>query len=108
MRILLVFKFIVITLLLIVSYNSCAQNIDPTKPLSTSNLTQEAEKKRGLVLETIIYSNKKKSAIISGKLMKVGDYIGEHELIIVNASNVVLRSDDERLKLSVFSSVVTK
>lgn len=101
-------KFIIIVFLLVLSYQSHAQNIDPTKPLSASSRAGTEEIKKGLILETIIHSSKKKSAIISGKLMKVGDYIGGHELIVVNPSNVILSSDGERLKLSIFSSVVTK
>ena len=102
------YKFIFTVFLFTLSYQGYAQNIDPTKPLSASSRAGIAEVKKGLNLETIIHSSKNKSAIISGKLMKIGDYIGEHELIVVNPSNVILRSDTERLKLSMFSSVVTK
>lgn len=108
MRNLLVYKFILIILLSVFPIHNYAQDVDPTKPLSISNSAGIENIKKGLVLETIIYSSKNKSAIISGKLMKVGDFIGEHELITVNSSSVILRSDDERLKLSMFSNVVTK
>lgn len=108
MRNLLVYKFILIIILSVFSFDTFAQGVDPTKPLSISNNAGVENIKKGLVLETIFYRSKNKSAIISGKLMKVGDYIGEHELITVNSSNVILRSDDERLKLSMFSNVVTK
>lgn len=96
------------TLLATFSPLNHAQDVDPTKPLSGSGHVDKEEYKKGLNLETIIYSAKNKSAIISGKLMKVGDYIGDHELITVNASHVILRSDEERVKLSMFSNVVTK
>ena len=102
------FKIIASVFLCTLSLVASAQNIDPTRPIFTSNSAPAEEVKKGLVLETIIHSNNNKSAIISGKLMKVGDYIGEHKLIVVNSSNVILRSGDERLKLSVFSSVVTQ
>lgn len=102
------YRLIIFVFLFTLSYQSYAQNIDPTKPLSASSTSGIEEVKKGLILETIIHSSEKKSAIISGKLIKVGDYIGGHELIVVNSSNVILRSDGERLKLSIFSSVVTK
>lgn len=102
------YKLILMTLLATFSLHNQAQNIDPTKPLTGSTHVGKEEYKKGLNLETIIYSTKNKSAIISGKLMKVGDYIGDHELITVNASHVILRSNEERLKLSMFSNVVTK
>ena len=102
------YKLILATLSVICCLQVQAQNIDPTKPLSGSSHIGKKEYKKGLNLETIIYSAKNKSAIISGKLMKVGDYIGEHELITVNASHVILRSDEKRIKLSMFSNIVTK
>ncbi|WP_426359757.1 hypothetical protein ACPUVO_05890 [Pseudocolwellia sp. HL-MZ19] len=102
------YKFLLTTLLVTFSLQSQAQDIDPTKPLSGSSSVSKVENKKSLTLETIIYSDKNKSAIISGKLMKLGDYIGEHELIIVNASHVILRLDEERIKLSMFSNIVTK
>jgi len=103
-----VYKILTAMLLLSLPFYINAQGADPTKPLSHVNATGIETLKKGLTLETIIYSSKNKSAVISGKLMKVGDYIGEHELIIVNASNVVLRSGDERLKLSMFSPIISK
>jgi len=90
------------------SFQCQGANLDPTKPLSVSNAIGVEEVKKGLTLETIIHGSKSKSAIISGKLMKVGDYIGDHELIVVDASNVILLADSERIKLSMFSNVVTK
>jgi len=103
-----VYKFILIMLMFISSHYSVAQNVDPTKPLTSFTLNNTEEVKKGLVLETIIYRHKTKSAIISGKLMKVGDYINEHELIAVNTSDVILSSNGERLTLSMFSHVVAK
>jgi len=103
-----VFKHIIFILSMMLSLHTYSQDIDPTKPLSNISKIDQNEHKQGLNLETIIYRNKNKSAIISGKLMKVGDYIGDHELIAVNASHVVLRSDGERIKLSMFSNVVAK
>lgn len=101
-------KFIFMMLLVLFSIQNQAKNLDPTRPLSKSSQIGGEQVKQSLTLETIIHGDKKKSAIISGKLLAIGDHIGEHELIVVNASHVILRSDDERIKLSIFSHVVTK
>jgi MSHA biogenesis protein MshK len=103
-----VYKLFLAALIMTCSLLSQAKNLDPTKPLSVSSSVGVEEVKKGLTLETIIHGSKNKSAIISGKLMKVGDYIGDHKLITVNSSNVILLADDERIKLSMFSNVVTK
>ncbi len=102
------FKFIVLILSLLCTLSVSAKNVDPTKPLSMSASGGSAVVKKGLVLESIIQGKKVKSAIISGKLLKIGDYIGNHKLVSVSRSSVVLRSEDERLKLSIFSGVVVK
>jgi hypothetical protein len=104
-----VFKVNWLIALCCLSFQGLAANVDPTKPFSASSPAGGSGLvKKGLVLETIIQGKKVNSAIISGKLMKVGDYIGTHKLVAVNRSSVVLRSDDERLRLSIFSGVVVK
>jgi len=87
---------------------SFAQNVDPTKPLSIYGIasSNNVEKSGELVLETIVFGNQVRTAIINGKLLKVGDTIGEHKVLIVNDKNVVLGRDDERLKLTLFSAAV--
>lgn len=102
------YRLILITLLVTFSFYGQAQSVDPTKPLSSSAQAGVEQLQKGLTLETIIHRDTNKSAIISGKLMKIGDYIGEHQLIEVNSSNVILRSNDEQLTLSMFSNVFTK
>ena len=101
------FKVTFFLMLYIFSLQVFAKGVDPTKPL-TSSIVKNSGVKKGLVLETIVHGKKNKSAIISGRLMKIGDYIGVHQLISVNRSSVVLRSEDGRLRLSVFSGVVVK
>lgn len=101
------FKNSLLLILTLFSFQMFAQNIDPTKPFISSVLKGGGVKK-GLVLETIVHGKKNKSAIISGKLMKVGDNIGVYQLNTINRSSVVLRSETGRLKLSIFSGVVVK
>ena len=102
------FKLSLLIVLYLLSFQGITQNSDPTKPFNSSTQASSNVVKKGLVLETIIHGKKVHSAIISGRLLKVGDYIGQHKLVAVNRSSVVLRSDDERLQLSIFSGVVVK
>jgi len=90
--------------------SSLAKNIDPTKPLSAHGVssTNKVKKVNELVLETIVYGDNIRTAIINGKLLKVGDTIGGHEVLVVNDKSVTLGRDQERLKLTIFSDVVVK
>lgn len=97
---------------LFISSLSAAQNIDPTRPLSSSGFSSKskAEKaeKAALVLESIVHGYKVHTAVINGQVLKVGDFIRQYKLVAVNNTSVVLRSAEKRLKLSVFSGVVVK
>lgn len=103
------FKFIIgfiCVLALVPAYGA-----DPTKPFivssgAVSGADQQTEK--SLVLESIIHGPEVHTAVINGKPMKVGDYIGEFRLVAVNDKSVVLRSEEERKKLHIFSSAVIK
>ncbi len=104
------YKILIFISLLFTAHLSFGQNVDPTAPLSSpggvgSNSAGDNSK---LILETIIHGDQLHTAVINGKLLKVGDYIGEFRLVAVNNTNVVMRSTDERLKLSIFSASVIK
>jgi len=90
--------------------SSFAQNIDPTKPLSSyGSAGENSLKKEGaMVLETIVYSEQVRTAVINGKILKVGDTIGEHQVLVVNDKSVILGLNEERLKLTLFSEIVVK
>ena len=71
----------------------------------------EKQMNGNMVLEGIFHSgNVKQSAIviINGQTLKINEYIGEYRLEIVNDTSVVLRSLEQQLELSIFSSVVIK
>jgi hypothetical protein len=89
-----------------------AQNIDPTKPLSSSEFSSTNKSiktgKAALVLESIVHGYEVHTAVINGQVLKVGDFIRQYKLVAVNNTSVVLRSAEKRLKLSVFSGVVVK
>jgi len=100
------------TIFLLVSPISEAQNIDPTKPLSSSDFSSMSKSnkagKSALVLESIVHGYEVHTAVINGQVLKVGDFIRQYKLVAVNNTSVVLRSAEKRLKLSVFSGVVVK
>jgi len=97
-------------ILLMLAASSFAQNIDPTKPLSSYGSTGEnsLKKEGAMVLETIVYSEQVRTAVINGKILKVGDTIGEHQVLVVNDKSVILGLNEERLKLTLFSEIVVK
>ncbi len=97
---------------LFISPISEAQNIDPTKPLSSSGFSSMNKSvkagKAAFVLESIVHGYEVHTAVINGQVLKVGDFIRQYKLVAVNNTSVVLRSAEKRLKLSVFSGVVVK
>lgn len=103
---------IVFSLLLsILSVNAQAET-DPTKPFnisstfSSSNNTEQAQGE--LRLDSIIHGDDVHTVMISGQLLKVGDTIGEYELIAVNDKSVMLRSPDENKQLHIFPQLTIK
>lgn len=81
---------------------------DPTKPLSYSaNTSAKVIEKEELTLQTIVERENTKSVVISGQLLSVGDKIEQYELIKIENNSVVLSSPEKKLKLSLFSSVLT-
>ena len=85
-----------------------AAEVDPTSPFhhSTSPLAIAGVDK--MVLESIIHGVGIQTVVINGKVLKLLDYIGEYQLIAVNAKNVTLRSKTESLNLSMFKSNIIK
>ena len=85
-----------------------ASQVDPTKPFghkASSALTSNDKK---MVLESIIHGNGTNTAIISGKVLKILDYIGEYQVMTINKQSVVLRSKTERIKLTIFKRNIVK
>lgn len=99
---------ILILLALIFSYCAYAAD-DPTKPFGVvSSSYGEVTKVKTMTLDSIIHGAGVHTAIINGKLVKVGDYIGEFKLVAVNDKSVLLRSEEESKKLFIFSELVAK
>lgn len=84
---------------------------DPTKPFGTrgnSNVGGVTVENKKLILESIIHGDGVHTVVINGELLKVGQYIGEFKLVAVNDKSVVLRSEEERKKLFIFSELIVK
>jgi len=95
--------------ILLTSLAVSSQQVDPTKPFGSSGISgNKSEIPDKLILQSIIKQNSEKNAIISGKLLKVGDKIGEYNLKRIKTNSVILMSDDKKIELSLFSDVVAK
>jgi MSHA biogenesis protein MshK len=90
------------------SQTAYAAKLDPTRPFghrTSANVTPEGKK---MVLESIIYGDGIHTVVISGKVLKIFDYIGEYQLTAVNGQSVILHSKTQRLKLDVFKGNIVK
>jgi len=85
-----------------------AAQFDPTRPFGHSASTAATPGGKKLVLESIIHGDGIHTVVISGKVLKTFDYIGEYQLTAVNDQSVILRSKTKRLKLTVFKSSIVK
>jgi MSHA biogenesis protein MshK len=94
------------------SYVASAASNDPTKPFGQSDVSSNGAGgellKNKLVLQSIVHGDGIHTAVINGKVIKPGERIGEYRLIAINDASVVLRNDDERLKLHIFKRSVLK
>lgn len=92
-----------------IMYSVNAKGIDPTKPLSGYDTTENnVIGGSKLVLEAIIHGHKVHTAVINSQTLNVGDTIMEHRLVAVNDHSVVLRTESETIKLYIFSDVIAK
>jgi MSHA biogenesis protein MshK len=105
--------FKIITLLILVCGFACSitqvvADTDPTRPFGHSATSSVAPNGKKLVLESIIHGDGIHTVVISGKVLKPFEYIGEYQLTAVNEQSVILRSKTTRLKLDIFKSNVVK
>jgi hypothetical protein len=90
------------------SLTVAAQQSDPTRPFGANNAAVKKSKENQLVLQSIVDQGGEKNAIVSGKLLKLGDKIGQYRLDEINKNQVILISAEKRLTLPLFSNVVAK
>lgn len=101
--------FVLLLVLVMFSLVTKAQQSDPTKPFGGSGKALEKLNRfNKLSLQSIVNQNNEKSAIISGKLLKVGDKIRNYTLKTIKINSVILKSADNQLELSLFSDVMAK
>lgn len=101
--------YILICTSVLMTSQASATDIDPTKPFGHSALSSSTTPEgQQMVLESIIHGDGIHTVVISGKVLKTFDYIGEYQLTAVNDQSVILRSKTERLKLPIFKSNVVK
>ena len=101
------FKYFILTTLFLSGVTNA--ETDPTQPFGRGATgSAPVEKINQMKLQSIIHGNSVHTVIINGKLLKVGDYIGDFKLVAVNDKSVVLRSEDERKKLHMFSELTAK
>ena len=65
-------------LLLLASHLQAADLADPTRPIDApSILARKVENSEALKLDGIVYSASREVAIVNGRLLKTGDWIGD-------------------------------
>ena len=96
----------VIVMQLLIFSQSVKAQTDPTRPLGLGKGAQQVSTKGALTLESIIHREQGKVAIVSGKMLKVGDEIGAYKVHAIGDKTISLVSPDREVTLSLFSDVV--
>ncbi len=106
----MVFKALPIFLFIVnfAASQAFAAKVDPTRPFGHKASSAATPSGQKMVLESIIHGNGIQTVVISGKVLKISDYIGEYQLTVVNEQSVILRSKTQRLKLDIFKGKVVK
>lgn len=80
---------------------------DPTKPALAGMLPSAVveESERALRLETVLISNQRKMAIISGQTYQLGQTIAGAKLIAVSETGVTLEQGGQRRNLALYPEV---
>jgi MSHA biogenesis protein MshK len=77
--------------------------VDPTRPPNAQG--DELASNNGPVLQSILIGSGRKEAIISGRVVKVGDRVGDAYVIKIGDSEVVLANGSELQTLKLFPSI---
>ena len=100
--------FVFLVVVVLMTSQASAAKVDPTRPFghkASSTITPGGKK---MVLESIIHGDGIHTVVISGKILKTFDYVGEYQLTAVNDQSVILRSKTKRIKLNIFKGNVVK
>lgn len=82
------------------------QGADPTRPLVPGLAAAAIKNKGDIVLQSIIRKEQVHKAVINGEVVSKGDSVNEYRVVEINSSSVLLKSEENQLKLSLFSGVV--
>jgi len=104
---------IVLCLLSAINVNANTVNslqlIDPTRPklsgsaTGSASVNSENTQNSELKLQSLIYKNGRYKAIISGKLYKAGEKVGEYNIAKITAKKVYLSRGSEQRILELYS-----
>jgi hypothetical protein len=96
-------------LLASVSVMAVAQQLrDPTRPPLEASAKPAAAKsgsRGGLVLQTVLISPERKTAVISGRVMSVGDTVSGFRLTEIREGEVVMKGSKGRRTLRLYPAV---
>lgn len=100
------FWFIIAVLL---STNTAfSAKVDPTRPFGHTGLNSITPEGKALVLESIVHGDGVQTVVVSGRILKVNDFIGEYQLTKVNKQSVILQSDTKKVELNIFKKNLVK
>jgi hypothetical protein len=103
-----VFKFIFLLIIVVITHSASAVKFDPTRPFGHKVASSVTSDEKKMVLESIIHGDGINTVVISGRLLKKFDYIGEYQLTAINQKSVILRSAVESIRLTIFKPNIVK
>ena len=78
---------------------------DPMRPPLSFGQAQFDETPAGPVLQSVLISATRRIAIVSGKTVKVGDKVGDAQVLAINENEVILKSGKNRQVLKLFPTL---
>ena len=109
------FKFFILVLMLPCNVSSNTELPDPTRPATFDVVDSEPvvfeetiTDKINWKLTAIRISTDDKSAILNGKLVRIGEEIGPAKVLEINPLSVVINHEDKKLIVNLFKNSVVK
>lgn len=110
------FQRMLCTIPLLILYASALGNgpvlRDPTKPFGYTDTASAVVGKKSNIdsikLSSILFSKKRRTAIINDTFVSEGDSIGNYEIISIKPDYVVLSSGGETFTVHLFQNVTTR
>jgi len=97
-------KVLLLGLLLLCVGGQAQTLVDPTRP-PAGFANGPGEAYTGPALQSILISSSRRIAIISGKTVKVGDKVGEAQVVSIAENEVVLRTGKDKQVLKLYPSL---